>query len=316
MELRIFTEPQQGATYDELLAVARATEAAGLDAFFRSDHYLSIGRNGGTRAALGPTDAWTTLAGLARETTRIRLGTLMTAATFRLPGPLAVTVAEVDAMSGGRVELGIGAGWYVEEHRAFGIPYPEATAERFERFEEQLAIITGLWETAPGQPFSFQGRHYQLQDNPSFVKPVQRPRPPIIVGGRGLKRTPRIAARFADEFNMAFQPLDNARVVLSAVDEACSRCDRDPASLIRSAALTTICGRDESELVRRAEAIGRDLDSLRDGGLAGTPGEIAERMAQWAALGVSRIYLQLLDLTDLEQIAFIGDELLDVVAPL
>ncbi len=199
MLLRIFTEPQQGASYDDLLAVARAAESLGFDGFFRSDHYQRHGGDG----LPGPSDAWITLAGIARETSRIRIGTLLTAATFRLPGPLAITVAGVDQMSGGRVELGLGAGWYDDEHRAYGIPFPRL-GERFERLEEQLAVITGLWSTPLGERFSFTGRHYQLVDSPALPKPAQAPGPPIIVGGGGATRTPRLAATFAQEFNMPF----------------------------------------------------------------------------------------------------------------
>ena len=186
MQLRIFTEPQQGATYDDLLAVARRAEEAGFDAFFRSDHYLAMGGDG----LPGPTDAWVTLAGLARETSRIRLGTLMTAATFRLPGPLAISVAQVDQMSGGRVELGIGSGWFEAEHAAYGIPFPEL-GERFDRYEEQLAVVTGLWSTPSGKTFDFAGEHYRLADSPALPKPVQDGGIPILVGGRGRRRTPR-----------------------------------------------------------------------------------------------------------------------------
>src|SRR5271170_8030422 len=155
MLLRIFTEPQQGASYDQLLAVAGTAEDQGFDAFFRSDHFLAMGGGDGLP---GPTDAWVTLAGLARDTTRIRLGTLVTSATFRLPGPLAVSVAEVDAMSGGRVELGLGSGWFEREHLAYGIPFG-TRGERFDRLEEQLAIVAGLWATPPGESFSFEGAH-------------------------------------------------------------------------------------------------------------------------------------------------------------
>ena len=178
MKLRIFVEPQQGATYEQLLAVARATEELGFDAFFRSDHYLAMGGDG----LPGPTDAWVTLAALARETTRIRLGTLVSSATFRWPGVLAITVAQVDAMSGGRVELGLGTGWYDGEHTAYGIPFP-TLGERFERLEEQLAILTGLWATPVGEKFSYSGAHYSLADSPALPKPFQKPRPPLIVGG-------------------------------------------------------------------------------------------------------------------------------------
>jgi len=181
--LRIFVEPQQGASYDQLLRVAQRAEALGFDAFFRSDHFLTMGGDG----LPGPTDAWLTLGGIARETERIRLGTLVTASTFRPPGLLAIEVAQVDAMSGGRVELGLGAGWYDAEHAAYGFAFPP-TGERFERLEEQFAIISGLWTTPEGETFDFDGRNYQLEESPALPKPVQRPHPPLIVGGGGPKR--------------------------------------------------------------------------------------------------------------------------------
>src|ERR1700679_2715376 len=207
MKLRIFVEPQQGATYEQLLAVAQTTEECGFDAFFRSDHYLAMGGDG----LPGPTDAWVTLGALARETSRVRLGTLLTSATFRLPGPLAITVAQIDAMIGGRVELGLGAGWFEDEHRAYGIPFP-STGERFDRLEEQLEIVTGLWETPAGSTFSFAGKHYQLAGSPALPKPSQQPRPPVLIGGGGPRRTPALAARFADEFNAAFASAQESAV--------------------------------------------------------------------------------------------------------
>ena len=289
MDLRIFTEPQQGGTYEELLAVARTAEAAGIGAFFRSDHYLAIGRMTSGRQAIGSTDAWVTLAALSRETTSIRLGTLLTAGTFRLPGPLAITVAQVDAMSSGRVELGLGAGWYEAEHLAYGIPFPASVRERLERLDEQLSIITGLWSAPPGGSFSFDGRYYQLSDSPGLPKPVQSPRPPIIVGGRGLQRTPAIAARHVDEFNLAFQPLEQAAAILEAVDRACEKAQRDPKSLRRSIALTTVCAEDSADIERRARAIDREIDSLRTSGLVGTPEEIAGRLEAFAAIGIERV---------------------------
>ena len=261
MDLRIFTEPQQGASYDTLLAVARATEDLGFDAFFRSDHYLAMGRDG----LPGPTDAWITLAGLARETTRIRLGTLVSPVTFRLPGPLAVSVAQVDAMSGGRVELGLGAGWFEREHAAYGIPYPTAAPERFDRLEEQLEIITGLWSTPVGETFSYDGRHYQLADSPALPKPVQQPGPPIVIGGSGKRRTPALAARFAAEYNANFTVPDDGAAQFARVRAACEEIGRDPATLVLSAAHTVCCGRDEAEFARRAAAIGRDPAELRAG---------------------------------------------------
>ena len=257
MDLRIFTEPQQGATYDDLLRVARATEECGFDAFFRSDHFLAMGVSGEP----GPTDSYVTLAGLARETSRIRLGTLVTSATFRLPGPLAVAVAQVDQMSGGRVEIGLGTGWFQPEHDAYGIPFP-AVGERFDRLAEQLEILTGLWSTPPGERYSFTGTHYTLVDSPALPKPVQQPHPPVIVGGKGKRRTPELAARFAAEFNVPFAPVDEVAAQFGRVDDACAAVGRDPAELVRSVAQTTFVGRDDAEVARRAEAIGQKPDEL------------------------------------------------------
>ena len=304
MKFRIFTEPQQGADYQTLRNVALATEELGFDAFFRSDHYLKMG---GVSGLPGPTDAWTTLAGLAVETSRIRLGTLMTAATFRLPGPLAITVAQVDQMSGGRVELGLGAGWFEAEHAAYGIPFPPL-GERFEMLEEQLDIITGLWRTPDGETFSFDGTHYRVSDSPGLPKPAQRPGPPVLLGGAGARRTPRLAARFADEFNMPFHSVADSAAGFARVREACEAAGRNPASLTYSVAQTVCCGKDEAEFRRRAAAIGRTPDEMREHGLGGTPGEVAAKIAEYAGIGAERVYLQVLDLGDLDHLALIASD--------
>jgi F420-dependent oxidoreductase-like protein len=311
MKLRIFTEPQQGADYQTLRAVALAAEELGFDAFFRSDHFLKMGQVSGLP---GPTDAWVTLAGLALETSRIRLGTLMSAATFRLPGPLAVAVAQVDQMSGGRVEFGIGSGWFEAEHTAYGIPFPPL-GERFAILEEQLAIVTGLWGTEEGGTFSFDGAHYRLTDSPALPKPAQRPRPPVLVGGAGARRTPRLAARFADEFNVPFHTLRDSDAAFRRVREACEAAGRYPASMTYSVAHTVCCGKDEAEYRRRAEAIGRKPEDLREGGqgIGGTPGEVAARIAEFAEIGADRVYLQVLDLADLDHLELIASEVLPQV---
>ena len=309
MKLRIFTEPQMGATYDDLLAVARRTEETGFDAFFRSDHFLTMGGDG----LPGPTDAWVTLAGLARETSRIRLGTLMTAGTFRLPGPLAIAVAQVDQMSGGRVELGIGAGWFENEHTAYGIPFP-SLGERFDRYEEQLAVLTGLWKTPPGETFDFKGTYYQLLDSPALSKPVQDGGIPILVGGRGKKRTPRLAAQYATEFNVPFASSeDNARL-FAGVREACQEAGRDPSSMVYSSALVLCVGRDEAELGRRAAVIGREVDELRTNGVAGTPAEVVDTLGRYAGAGAERVYLQVLDLADLDHLDLVASEVVPQLA--
>ena len=309
MRLRIFTEPQQGASYGTLRRVAKAAEDLGFDAFFRSDHYLSMGDGSGEP---GPTDAWATLAALAVETSTIRLGTLVTAATFRLPGPLAITVAQVDEMSGGRVEFGLGTGWYDGEHRAYGIPFPPLK-ERFDRFEEQLAIITGLWSTPVGQTFSYDGAYYSLTNSPALPKPVQRPKVPVIIGGGGARRTPALAARYADEFNAAFRPAPDAAAAFERVRGACAADGRDPASIIFSTAQVVCCGKDEAELARRAAAIGRDLSDLRSNGLAGSPSEIVDKLGAFADAGATTAYLQVLDLADLDHLDLLASEVLPQV---
>jgi len=298
MDLRIFTEPQEGATYDDLLAVAKKTEELGFDAFFRSDHYVAFSGDGRP----GPTDAWTTLAGLARETSRIRLGTLVTPVTFRLPGPLAISVAQVDQMSGGRVEVGLGTGWHDGEHAMYGVPFP-ATAVRFGMLEEQLQVVTGLW--AADGPYSFAGEHYSLADAPALPKPVQRPGPPVIVGGYGAKRTPRLAATYADEFNVPFGSVEVTAEQYERVRAAAQETGR---SLVLSAAQTVAVGRDEAEVTRRAEAIGLTGDHLRRHGLGGTPAEVVDKIGRFAEAGATRIYLQVLDLADLGHLELIAAE--------
>jgi len=309
MELRVFTEPQQGATYDDLLAVAQRAEALGFGAFFRSDHYLHMSGDG----LPGPTDAWTTLAGIARETSTIRLGTLMTSATFRNPGVLAIQVAQVDQMSGGRVELGLGAGWFEGEHTAYGIEFP-GTRDRFDRFAEQLELITGLWDTPVGDRYEYAGEHYRLADSPALPKPVQRPHPPVIVGGLGKKRTPRLAATYAAEFNLPFVSENVTREQFARVRTACDAIERDPATMVWSNALVLCCGRDEAEIARRAAAIGREVDELRENGLAGKPAEVVDKLGRYAELGSQRAYLQMLDLHDLDHLDLVATEVMPRVS--
>ncbi|WP_068000092.1 LLM class F420-dependent oxidoreductase [Nocardia pseudobrasiliensis] len=305
MELRIFTEPQQGADYDDLLRVAKTTEDAGYDAFFRSDHYLKMG---GVSGLPGPTDAWITLGALARETSRIRLGTLVTAATFRHPAVTAISVAQVDQMSGGRVDFGFGSGWFADEHTAFGIPLYEVK-ERFDRYAEQLEIITGLWETPAEQTFSYRGKHFQLVDAPGLPKPAQRPRPPVIIGGGGKKRTPELAARFAQEFNLPFADSATAAAQFDRVADAARAIGRDPGEIVRSAAQVLCVGRDDAEVARRAAVIGREVEELKGNGLAGTPGEVVEKIERYReATGITRLYLQVLDLADLDHLELVAAE--------
>lgn len=310
VDVRLFLEPQQGATYRDQLGVARAAEAAGFSALFRSDHFLKMG---GVSGLPGPTDAWVTLAGLARETKTIRLGTLVTSATFRHGGLLAVTVAQVDEMSGGRVELGLGAGWFEDEHVGHGVPFPPL-GERFDLLEDQLAVITGMWDTPIGDTFDHAGPTLTVRGATGLPKPAQTPRPPIVVGGRGPKRTPRLAATYADEFNQAFEGLEQFRAQRDRVRAACEARDRDPDSLVQSIALIVCCGEDEAAVKQRAAAIGREPDELRANGAAGTPEEVITKARAYAEAGADRIYLQFLDLSDLDQLALLGERVLPELA--
>ncbi|WP_167107183.1 LLM class F420-dependent oxidoreductase [Mycobacterium sp. DL592] len=304
MDFRVFVEPQQGASYADQLAVAQAAESLSYSAFFRSDHYLAMSGDG----LPGPTDSWVTLAGIARETTTIRLGTLVTSATFRHPGPLAISVAQVDAMSSGRVDFGIGAGWFEAEHLAYAIPFPPL-GERFERLTEQLEIITGLWTTPPGETFDYTGAHYTVKDSPALPKPAQQPHPPIVIGGGGAKRTPALAARFAAEFNLAFPTLDFVEPQYGRVRAAMEKVGREPDDIVYSAAFVVCAGRDEAEISRRAAAISREVDELRDNTpLVGTPSEIVDRLAPFIEAGVQRVYLQVLDLSDLDHLDLFASE--------
>ncbi len=298
MDFRVFVEPQQGASYADQLAVAKTAEALGYSAFFRSDHFVAMSGDG----MPGPTDSWVTLGGIARDTSTIRLGTLVTSATFRLPGPLAVAVAQVDAMSDGRVEFGLGAGWFEREHAAYGIPFPPQR-ERFDRFGEQLEIITGLWTTPIGETYDHAGTYYAINESPALPKPVQDPYPPIIIGGFGAKRTPRLAATFAAEFNVPFAPVEIIGTQFQRVRAAVEAEGRSAESMTYSAAFVLCAGRDDAELRRRAGAIGREVDELRTNTpLVGSPAEIVDRLAPFAEAGVQRVYLQLLDLADLEHL--------------
>jgi F420-dependent oxidoreductase-like protein len=306
--MRVLMEPRHGSRYDDILALALATERAGFDAFFRSDHLFGVDPDD---PAYRPTDCWTTLAGLARDTKRVRLGSLVTAGTFRAPGLLAAIVASVDEMSGGRVELGIGTGWYAREHSAYGLPFP-ATGVRFDRFEEQLAIITGLWRTPAGEEpgFSFDGTHYRIEANRTPPRPAQSPHPPIIVGGTGPKRTPAIAARYADEFNGALGGDLRERYAVFA--RACEAIGRDPDEARRSAVLPVACGSSRAEVQRRAEIIGSER--MRASAAIGSPDEVTERIVALGEAGADTVYLHIYDIHDLDHIALIGTEVLPHVA--
>ncbi|MFG2057769.1 LLM class F420-dependent oxidoreductase [Micromonospora sp. NPDC048930] len=309
MRVSVFTEPHRGASYDDQLRFARRVEETGFEGFFRADHYRAMGDEPGLP---GPTDAWLTLAALARETSRIRLGTLVTSATFRPPGPLAVMVAQVDQMSGGRVELGIGAGWYEREHTAYGIPFPEV-AERFDRLAEQLEVVTGLWRTPPGETYSFKGEHYQLLDAPALPKPVQLPGPPVIVGGRGPKRTPELAARYADEFNMPFKTVAETAAAYQRVREASHRIGRSDsgrAPLVLSAGVVVAIGRTDAEAQRRAAPLHARSALPPEDAVVGSPAQLVHRLGEFAAIGTTRVHLRLIDFHDLDHLELIAAEVL------
>ena len=308
MKLRVLMEPRHGATYDRILAMARATEQAGFDAFFRSDHYLGI--DSGDPDYL-PTDSWTTLGGLARETSQVKLGTLMTAGTYRTPAVLAMAVASVDQMSDGRIILGIGTGWYEREHQAFGIPFP-SMGERFDRLEEALQIITGLWTTPPGETFSFEGRFWQLDQCANFPELVQRPRPEIVIGGTGPRRTPLAAARFADEFNSGAGQGVAER--FANVRRVCEEIGRDPATLRLSATHQMICGATRAEAQRRLERLGPPGERMLANGVVGTPQDLVDELGRLADEGCEIVYLHIFDIDDLDHLALIGSEVVPQVA--
>ncbi|SDO44163.1 probable F420-dependent oxidoreductase, Rv1855c family [Nakamurella panacisegetis] len=316
MDLRIFTEPQQGASHADLLAVAQATRAGGFSAFFRSDHILAMGAGDGLP---GPSDSMVSLGALASSVPDIRFGTLVTAATFRHPSMLAIAAATIDDISGGRLDLGLGAGWYEAEHRAYGVEFGSSFGERFDRMTEQLEILTGLWGTPIGERFDHEGRYYQLAGAPGLPKPIQtgrdgRPRIPLVLGGHGPKRTPALAARFADDFNVGFSDLAATTAGHDRVRAACEAIGRDPGDVVYSAALPVCCGSNPQELARRAAAIGRDLDELRSTGLAGSPAEVLDQLGAFAAAGTQRMYLQVLDLHDLDHIALLGEHVRPAIA--
>ncbi|TCB97710.1 LLM class F420-dependent oxidoreductase [Micromonospora zingiberis] len=309
MRVAVFTEPHRGASYDDQLRFAQLAEEGGFEGFLRADHYQAMDDG---PALPGPTDAWLTLAALARETSRIRLGTLVTSATFRLPGPLAIMVAQVDQMSGGRVELGIGAGWYAREHISYGIPFP-GTSERFDRLAEQLDVISGLWRTPSGGTFSYTGNHYQLTDAPALPKPVQTPGPPIIVGGRGPKRTPELAARYADEFNVPFTSLEQTGEAYERARDACERVDRAGTGrppLVLSAGIVVAVGRTDAEARRRAAPLHAKSALPPEDSVIGSPQQLVDRIGEFAAIGTERVHLRLIDLTDLDHLELIATEVL------
>ena len=306
----------EGGRYDVELALARCAEDCGFAGYFRADHLMRAGTDDPADLA---TDVWVSMAGLARETRRIRLGSVMTCSTFRHPAHLAIIVAQVDAMSGGRVELGIGAGSSPAEHVALGIQL-DGIGTRFDRLEEQLELIKAIWSTPLDEELDFDGDHYRMEGYPARVEPLQSPSPPIIIGGHGPKRTPRLAARFADEFNIDWVTPRQAAAAYERVDGACEAAGRDPESLARSVSLALCCATSDRELERRREAIRRvlaeDAEQAMAAGALGEPQQVVERLGEFLELGVSRVYLEVYDMTDLDQLALVAQEVLPhFVAP-
>ena len=307
MDFRIFTEPQQGAGYHRLATLAKHAEQKGFNGFFVSDHYHVMGE---IDPRQGPTDAMTTLAGLARDTDEIRLGTLVCSSTFRQPGQLAIIAAEIDQMSSGRLELGVGAGWFDREHEALGINFPPL-GERFDRMEDQLAILELFKIVSPDTTFDYAGKTISLKNCLPIPKSTQKPGIPVIVGGGGPKRTPYLAARFADEFNLPFSSPDNFQAQVNRDKDACETIGRDPNNVTYSVAQVLCVGESENELIRRASSIGRELSDLIDNGVAGTLDQARARIQAFHDMGATRIYLQVLDEDDLDHISLLSKLLTD-----
>jgi F420-dependent oxidoreductase-like protein len=312
MRYALMTEPQQGLSYEEILAVARAAEAAGIEAFFRSDHYASFPGESGKPT----TDAWTTLGGLARETSTIRLGALVSPVTFRIPGNLAKVIQTADEMAGGRIEAGFGAGWNAEEHAQLGIPFPDI-GERFDRLEEQMAIIHGLWTEPDG--WSYEGRHWQVRGarRHGEIARAGRRHPHIIFGGKGNARLARLVARYGDEFNLNSASPDAATQAYARVRAACQAEGRDPDEVVYSAMTGVLIAETEADLRTRVSDLLAELglgDSDGDAWLAerrprwviGTPDEAMERVRALEAMGTQRVMLQDFLPRDLEHVALIG----------
>ena len=327
MRFALMIEAQQGLSYADQLALARRAEAAGFEAFFRSDHYASF-----PGPADGPTtDAWTVIAGLARETERIGLGVLVSPATFRHPGSFVKVVTTADEMSGGRIEVGVGAGWNEADHLPLGLSFPDI-AERADLMEDQLALLRGLWTEPDG--WSYDGHRVHLKGGFLRPRPIDRPgrpgagtsavRPRILIGGEGSPRSFRLAARYADEFNLTSTPPDRVAERYAALDAACRAGGRDPVTITRSAMIGTMIGRDEAEVARRRSALLAGLGVAEDSGstwyeartarwILGTPDQARAMVRRFAEAGVERIMLQDFLPRDLEMVDLMGAELIGKV---
>jgi F420-dependent oxidoreductase-like protein len=315
MRVCLMIEGQEDVTWGQWRALALAAEQGGFETLFRSDHYLSVEG----RTERGSLDAWTTLAGLAAVTSRIRLGTLVSPATFRHPSVLAKSAATVDHISDGRVEVGLGAGWNELEHRAYGFEFYDRMGTRLDVMQEQAEIVARSFEDGP---FSFEGKHYRVENLDALPKPLQRPRPPIVMGGSGAPRGMAIAARWADEYNTVFVGPEEAGTRREKWVQAWADAGRDPGALVFSVMSTVLVGADEAEVQERARRLaerrGVDVDSmlpgLRASGVVGTIEEAAERLREYEAAGVQRFMLQHLLHDDIEAVELIGRELIPRVS--
>lgn len=315
MRICLMVEGQEGVTWEEWVALARACEDSGLEGLFRSDHYLSMS----DEAHRGALDAWATLSGLAAITSRIRLGTMVSPATFRHPSVLAKMAATADHISGGRVELGLGAGWFDKEHSAYGFDFPE-TSERMAMLAEQIEIIHGQWSD---DGYSFKGSHYSIDSLNALPKPVQRPHPPIIVGGSGGAKSIALAARWADEYNTVMPTLEEARTHRRRLERAWRDNDRDPAGVVMSFMSTCIIGRDEAELMGRTKKVlertGNDkapdvyLEEAQASRIVGTTEQAVERLKSYEAVGIDRVMLQHLAHADVAMVELLGSEVVPAV---
>jgi alkanesulfonate monooxygenase SsuD/methylene tetrahydromethanopterin reductase-like flavin-dependent oxidoreductase (luciferase family) len=324
MRFALMIEAQQGLSYEDQLAIVRRAEAAGFESFFRSDHYASF--PGDSKQAT--TDAWAVIAGLARETSTISLGALVSPVTFRHPGNFVKVVTTVDEMSGGRIEVGVGAGWNEADHEQHGLPFPDIK-ERADLMEDQLALLHGLWEEKPG--WKFDGHQIKVRKGMLIPGPVQadgrpigkngRRRPRIITGSEGSPRGFRLAARYSDEFNLSSSSPEIAKRKEAELDAACEAAGRDPKSLTRSTMAGTLIGRDEAEVSRRADALlaalgergssGVEwLNKRRNRWILGTPDQARAMVARFADAGIQRIMLQDFLPHDLEMIDLMAEELI------
>ena len=316
MRICLMIEGQEGVSWDEWVALARACEEAGLEGLFRSDHYVSTV----DEAKLGSLDAWAVLCGLATVTDSIRLGTMVSPATFRHPSLLAKMVTTADHISGGRVELGMGAGWFEREHSAYGFDFP-STSERMKRLAEQLEIVHGEWSEAE---FTFDGAYYSLEGLHALPRPVQQPHPPLIIGGSGGPKSLALAARWAEEYNTVFPSVEEARSRRSALDEALREAGRSPDGYTFSLMTTCIVGDDEAELRQRVQnvlartnnntAVDDYIAEASEQLIVGTTEQVIERLNQYAEAGVGRVMLQHLDHSDLDMVKLIGAKLVPALA--